>query len=176
MSNRWHREKIFHVGNFYCALHCDPKFLEATTVTRKICLQFICHVCIFWWKFQSSIFKSKFRNIGALWISEFGWFQGSLWSQPYQTIHFLNITDLSKNNQMLATVILWMFFLHLQLCNDLVTLCPKFLEATTTIIIYFGLIEDDGILSWQFFIVSTTFELLSRVLRGRRVQNTPIVH
>ena len=37
MSNRWHREKIFHVGNFYyttttlAALHCDPKFLEATT-------------------------------------------------------------------------------------------------------------------------------------------------
>ena len=37
MSNRWHREKIFHVGNFYCgaALHCSivtpTKFLEAST-------------------------------------------------------------------------------------------------------------------------------------------------
>ena len=39
MSNRWHREKIFHVGNFYCgaALHCSivtpTKFLEATTAS-----------------------------------------------------------------------------------------------------------------------------------------------
>ena len=39
MSNRWHHEKIFHVGNFYCgaALHCSivtpTKFLEATTAS-----------------------------------------------------------------------------------------------------------------------------------------------
>ena len=83
MSNRWHREKIFHVGNFYCgaALHCSivtpTKFLEATTA--------------------------------------------------------------SSHN---------------------------------AIIIYFGLIEDDGILSWQFFIVSTTLMLLC-CSRGGGHSDTP---
>ena len=83
MSNRWHREKIFHVGNFYCgaALHCSivtpTKFLEANNASSH-----------------------------------------------------------------------------------------------TTIIIYFGLIEDDGILSWQFFIVSTTLMLLC-CSRGGGHSDTP---